>query len=185
MLSELSEIPKLRKQLGLTQHELAMRAQVSQSLVAKIEAGRIDPGYTSVTRIFSVLQELAEKSELTAAMLMERKVISVHASEKLPLAIAKMRKYSISQLPVLEQGTAIGLISESTVLDAISAHPERIETMVIADIMQDAPPVVPGTTSTRILSGLLKHYPLVMVAEKGIIKGVITKSDIIRALAQH
>jgi len=37
MTYELEEVKKIRKKLGLTQTELANRAGVSQSLIAKIE----------------------------------------------------------------------------------------------------------------------------------------------------
>ena len=43
---ELNEISRLRKQLGLTQAELAKLSGVSQSLIAKLEAGKIEPSYS-------------------------------------------------------------------------------------------------------------------------------------------
>ena len=42
-MDELIELKKLRKKLGLTQNQLAKRANVSQSLIAKIESNKIDP----------------------------------------------------------------------------------------------------------------------------------------------
>ena len=47
MLADLSEIRILRKQHNLTQSQLARLAGVSQSLIAKLEAGLIDPGYAN------------------------------------------------------------------------------------------------------------------------------------------
>ena len=38
-MSELEEIKRIRKKLGISQTELANRAQVSQSLIAKVESG--------------------------------------------------------------------------------------------------------------------------------------------------
>ena len=43
MLPSLGEIPKKRKELGLTQSRLALSAGVSQSIIAKIEAGSVEP----------------------------------------------------------------------------------------------------------------------------------------------
>ena len=55
---ELSEIKKIRKNLGLTQTDLSKRANVSQSLIAKIEAGKIDPTFTKTKKIFETLNDL-------------------------------------------------------------------------------------------------------------------------------
>jgi predicted transcriptional regulator len=41
--------------LGLTQGQLAKIAGVSQSFIAKIESGKIDPSYSKVKTIFDVL----------------------------------------------------------------------------------------------------------------------------------
>ena len=45
------DIGKKRRQLGLKQAELAKMAGVSQSLIAKLEAGTIDSSYTKVKTI--------------------------------------------------------------------------------------------------------------------------------------
>lgn len=42
-----------RVRLNLTQRELAARAGVAQSTIARIELGRIDPGFESVQRILA------------------------------------------------------------------------------------------------------------------------------------
>src|SRR5256885_10717153 len=53
MLPSLGEIPKKRKELGLTQSRLALSAGVSQSIIAKIEAGSVDPSYFVVQKLFN------------------------------------------------------------------------------------------------------------------------------------
>ena len=69
----------------------------------------------------------------------------------------------------------VGLISESTILDALieGKHPQ------VKDIMADAPPLVPKNANVNMISSLLRHCPMVVVAEQGKAVGVITKSDLI------
>ena len=54
MFPTLEDIARRRRQLGLKQGELAKAAGVSQSLIAKLEAGSIDSSYTKVKTIFDV-----------------------------------------------------------------------------------------------------------------------------------
>lgn len=42
-----------RARLNLTQRELALRSGVAQSTIARIELGRVDPGFVSVQRILA------------------------------------------------------------------------------------------------------------------------------------
>jgi predicted transcriptional regulator len=172
---EIDDIKRVRKKLNLTQGELANRAQVSQSLIAKIEAKRLDPTYTKVKQIFAALEQLEQKGQLTAAQLMNNKVISIEANAQLKDTISTMKKHQISQMPVMEHGHIVGLISESTILDALieGKHPH------VKDIMADTPPLVPKNASVNMVSSLLRHCPMVVVAEQGKAVGVITKSDLI------
>ena len=70
MQYELNEIKKIRKNLGLTQTELAKMANVSQSIIAKIESGKIDPTFTKTKKIFETLDDLENKEEIKADELM-------------------------------------------------------------------------------------------------------------------
>ena len=73
--------------------------------------------------------------------------------------------------------TASGLVSESTILDAIleGKHDLKAE-----EVMKEAPPVVDKKSSSTLVSELLKFYPLVLVADKAKKIGLITKSDILQ-----
>ena len=48
---DISMLKRTRLQLGLTQTAFAKQAGVSQSLVTKIESGKLDPKYSTVIRI--------------------------------------------------------------------------------------------------------------------------------------
>ncbi|MEW5955112.1 MAG: CBS domain-containing protein [Candidatus Micrarchaeota archaeon] len=178
MLPDVSEIKVLRRKAGFTQAELAKAAGASQSLIAKIEGGRLQPGYSVVARIFSALEQASKKHERTAGEVLSRKVICVSPADSLKEAASRMRRNAISQLPVLEGGRPVGLVTETALLDALA----RGEVKGVRDVMAEAPPVVSESTPISALAGLLKHYPLVLVADKGRVKGVVTKSDLLEVM---
>ena len=178
MTYELEEIKKVRKKLGMTQTELASRAGVSQSLIAKIESGRIDPTYTKTKKIFQSLAELEKKEEVKAGQLMTSRIIGIGSTASVKEAIGKMKKHGISQLPVIDNSKLVGLVSESTILDALLNSKGK----TVRDVMQEAPPIVSKTTSIQVVSNLLKHYLIVIVSEEGRLTGLITKSDLLGEL---
>ena len=178
MTYELEEVKKIRKKLGMTQSELASCAGVSQSLIAKIESGRIDPTYTKANKIFTALNELEKKEEIKAEQLMTNKIIDISPDDSIKDAIAMMKKSQISQLPVIDNHKLIGLVSESTILDALL----KSKATKVKEIMQEAPPIVSKTTSIQVISNLLKYYPMVVVSEEGKLVGLITKSDLLSKL---
>ena len=178
MTYELEEVKKIRKKLGMTQTELANRAGVSQSLIAKIESGKIDPTYTKTQKIFAALSELEKKEEVKAEQLMNTKIIDVSPNESIKDTIAKMKKAQISQLPVIDNHKLMGIVSESIILDAML----NSKATKVKEIMQEAPPIVSKNTSIQVISNLLRYYPMVVVSEEGTIIGLITKADLLGKL---
>jgi len=177
MAYELKDIKDIRKKFGLTQIDLAKKSGVSQSLIAKIEAGRLDPTYNKAKKIFEALDELTQTKEIKAEEIMTRKVVCVGKESDVKEVIKKMRKYAISQMPIIEGDKVLGILSEATVLDALMSGKQDVKAK---DIMQDAPPTIGKSASIIIVSSLLKFYPMVMVVEQGKLLGIVTKSDIIR-----
>ncbi len=173
---ELEEIKEIRKKLGITQNDLARRANVSQSLIAKIEAGRIDPTYTKVQKIFTALSDLGKKHELKAEEIMTQKIVFLEPEDELTEAIKKMKKFGISQMPVVEEHKSVGIVSESIILEAMLDKKEKLK---VKDVMGESPPVVSKESPVSVISNLLKFYPLILVSEDGNLKGVITKSDLL------
>jgi len=178
MVYELNEIKKIRKTLGLTQTDLAKRANVSQSIIAKIESGKIDPTFTKTKRIFETLDDLENKEEIKAEELMNKKIVSIYPDDNVKDSINKMKKFGISQMPVIDNEKIVGLVSESTLLDALMNKKGR----KIEDIMEDTPPIVSKKASIKVVSNLLRHYPVVLVSQSGKLIGLITKADLLSML---
>lgn len=173
---EMKDVKQARVRLGLTQHELAREAGVSQSVVAKIESGRIDPSYSTAQRILAALEQRRRKSATKAKDIMHKNIITVKPSVSVIEAVKLMRKHAISQVPV-QDARIVGLITESTIL----AHLHDI-TKKVGDIMEAVPPTLAPDADLAVVSALLQHYPLVLIIEKGKAVGIITKADVLNAL---
>ena len=174
---ELRDLRSIRKRFNITQIDLARKSGVSQSLIAKIESGRLDPTYTKAQKILTALESLTSGKELKASEIMNKKLLSVKLTDDIKEAIRLMKKYEISQLPVMEGNDVIGTVSEAAILDALINEKRSFK---LAEIMGEAPPIISPNTHVSVISNLLKFSPLLIVAEKGKIKGLITKSDLIR-----
>lgn len=174
---DVSEIKNWRKRIGITQNELANISGVSQSMIAKIEAGLLDPTYTKAKAIFDALTRLEKKEEKKISEIMQKKVIAVKSEDTLKKVIAVMRKNNISQMPVIEDKNLVGIISETSILDSILEKNDP--NALVKDIMRECPPTINLDASINVASNLLKHYPLIMVSKQGKIIGIVTKADIL------
>lgn len=179
---DLGSLTKLRRKLGLTQRELAKMSGVSQSLISKIERGRISPSYEAVRRIFQALEVARAESgvKLLAKDICTKDVICVDVSDPLSKAINLMKKYGISQLPVLRNGNPVGSISESSIVRKL----EGIKSMNVSvgEIMDEAFPIIPEEASLNLVKQLLQEYPAVLLQKDGKITGIVTKADLFKVL---
>lgn len=174
----LSEIQPIRRKLGITQSELARLAGVSQSLIAKIEKSNIDPTFSNAVKIFDALSRLSKKEERPVSEIMNKDVVVIKSDDTIEQSIRKMKEFEISQLPVVdENNNPIGFISENIILEALMNNAPKEQN--VTEIMQECPPIVSHESSVKVASTLLKYYPIVLVYQEGMLKGIITKSDII------
>ncbi len=179
MFEDLTQIKHLRRHLGVSQKDLAIAANVSQSLIAKIEAGTLEPTYSKVRSIFAALDDLRGRSEPNVASFMHKKVLFANPKEKLSEVISLMKKKGISQVPVKNNNGVVGIITESCVLNAIAERGSQFATLKAEDVMDECPPIVSIRTGQKMILELLKEYQLVLVADKGEIVGLVSKADLL------
>jgi len=185
MLPSLEEISKKRRILGLTQKELARLAGVSQSLIAKLESGRIDSSYTKVKAIFDALKQVEIKREVPVKEILHGEVVGVQKNDKVSKAARLMRDHDYSQLPVFDGERVVGSISEKTILSQILAGKDlsQVSALLVEEVMEEAFPQVGDDTPLSLISSVLQIYPAVLVARKGKIVGIITKADLLKMLS--
>jgi predicted transcriptional regulator len=184
MFPTLEEIAKKRRQLGLRQAELAKLAGVSQSLVAKLESGKIDSSYTKVKTIFDVLDRLEARTKIQEEKIVPNEIISVQKDEPILKVVRLMKEHDYSQIPVFSGKQSVGSISEKTILRQILAGKDlaQISKLPIEEVMEEAFPQVGEDAPLSLISSLLQTYPAVLVSRKGIVQGIITKADLLRMI---
>ncbi|XHH10263.1 MAG: CBS domain-containing protein [Candidatus Bathyarchaeia archaeon] len=184
MFPPLEDIAKRRRQLGIKQGELAKAAGVSQSLIAKLEAGAINPSYTKAKTIFTVLEKLEFKNKVQAERLVHNEVVSVQRDEPISKVVKLMKEHGYSQIPVFEGKQSVGSISEKTILRQILAGNdlEDVSKRSTGDFMEEAFPQINEDAPLTLITSLLQTYPAVLVSKKGAVTGIITKADLLRML---
>ena len=185
MLPSLEEISKRRRMLGLTQKKLARLAGVSQSLIAKLESGKIDSSYTKVKAIFDVLKHLEIKREIHVKEILHDKVLGVQKDDPVSRAVRLMRDYDYSQLPVFDGERVVGSVSEKTILRQILAGKDLTQVSILPteEIMDEAFPQVGEDTPLSVISSLLQVYLAVLVSRRGKVVGIVNKADLLKMLS--
>lgn len=181
-MESLGELRKRRLSLGVSLGELARAVGRSDATLSRIERGQIRPSYELVQKILRYLE--AEEGRLAPALtardVMNPNVVTVDAQSALPAAAQLMEKGGFSQLPVVEHSRVTGSLSEAGLLRALAQPAGRRSR--VRDVQEPAYPQVDAEFPTDLLASLLTRYPAVLVIHRGELKGILTKTDLIRGL---
>ncbi|MFB6299835.1 MAG: CBS domain-containing protein [Halobacteriales archaeon] len=170
------DLRQRRNELGLTQSELADRADVSQPLIARIEGGDVDPRLSTLRRIVNALEDSAG-SVVRAEDLMHEDLVTVGPEDDVSLAVERMQDAGYSQLPVIQNGVPVGSISDSDVVSAREEN-ESVGELPVREVMSESFPTVGPSATLDEIGNLLEHYKAVMVTEEGSTIGIITEADL-------
>ena len=112
-------------------------------------------------------------------------VIGVAPGDPVAAAIEQFHRYGISQLPVIENGTVIGSLTETSLLQRLASG-ERLEERVVSD-WQDAPlPEMPETATVREAYTLFAGgQTAIAVTGEHDLSGVVSKSDLMEFWAHN
>ena len=184
MLPQLEEIAQKRRLLGLRQAELARLAGVSQSLITKLESGKIDSSYKKVKNIFEALERLEVQTKIQAGKVLHNQVVGIQKSEPVSKVVQLMKRHGYSQLPIFNGKHPVGSISEKAILSQILVGKDlaQISKLPAEELMQEAFPQVDEDAPLALISSLLQVYSAVLVTKKGVVVGIITKADLLRTL---
>lgn len=112
-------------------------------------------------------------------------IITATPGESKRAVIAKMKQFNISQVPVVEGGKYLGIVSEVTLLNHMLSEPEHSQDEAIAGIVShQAAATVSADTSLDSLADAFAQGQVAVVMDNGAIAGIVTKIDLIDYLGQ-
>ncbi|NJD78686.1 MAG: CBS domain-containing protein [Candidatus Methanoperedens sp.] len=176
------DIKKTRLELGLTQHEVAIRAGVSQPLIARIESDDVDPRLSTLRKIFDAF-DAARKERILVRNIMHSPVIHTSSGDSIEEAARIMEEHGFSQMPVIDNGVPVGSISTDQIVHSMTDQDlKKVSHLLVRNIMGDSFPTVSPTSDANTVSRILEQYTAVLVLDKGIVIGMVTKHDIMKML---
>jgi predicted transcriptional regulator len=156
-----------RTGLDLTLSELGEAARLSPSQLSRLENSEGNPSYEAIYRVYTELKE--QHGDATVGSILESKrerypeiqFEYVDPDETCADAAARMDKYSISQLPVLENEQAVGSVTDMTLIEL----GEALESVSVRDVADPPFPEVAITTDQETVRNLLRTNQAVLLTE--------------------
>lgn len=130
-------------------------------------------------------KRLLEPQRITAGLISSTKkpqapktLVAVKPTDTVANALEQMDELGLSQIPVLEEGRAVGALRENRVLSKVVRDRELLKTPV-SDVMESSFPTVDVDASSNEVTKRLQTSPAVLVEEYGRIVGIITRHDVL------
>lgn len=130
-------------------------------------------------------KRLLEPQRITAGLISGTKkpqapktLISVKPTDTVAEALEKMDELGLTQIPVLEEGRAVGSLRENRVLAKVVRNRELL-TSPISEVMEAGFPTVDVDASSKEVTRKLQTSPAILVEEYGRITGIITRHDVL------
>jgi len=188
-IPQLTEIKKLREELNISQRQLAKQCDIPSSFLSMIEnqKNNTKPSYDVLVRLFKELDGESQKNlgKLTTAdKICKTNLTSARKSDYAEDIIKIMHEKDFSQIPVLDGGGCIGMVTENSLMKFLQERTHKpLTTTRVKDVM-DTPPIVIdiSTKVTENILSLFNDSKCLLVSDNAKIMGLITKIDAIRGL---
>jgi cystathionine beta-synthase len=130
-------------------------------------------------------KRLLEPRKMTAGLISSTKaagerprVVFAAPAETVAEALAKMDRFGVTQLPVIEEGKSVGALREGRLLAKLLGNRDLMAAPV-SEVMEAGLPVVDVDAGAAEVTRYLRRGPAVLVEEFGRITGIITRHDML------
>ena len=114
----------------------------------------------------------------------ERATITVGPNDVLTTAHNRLRNAGISQLPVMDEGSLVGVVDEDAIIQYVFGNPELMNSPV-RDAMQTAFIQLEKDTTINNLVAMLHVQPYASVMDGDEFLGLITRADVLNYLRKQ
>ena len=114
----------------------------------------------------------------------ERATITVGPSDVLTTAHNRLRNAGFSQLPVMDEGKLVGVVTEDAIIQYVFGKPELMNSLV-ESAMESAFIQLDKETSVNNLVAMLHVQPYAAIMDEEIFLGLITRSDVLNYLRRQ
>jgi cystathionine beta-synthase len=133
----------------------------------------------------------AEEEKFTVEAILQAKpqnvpaMIAVALNDPVANAVELMRKYDVSQLPVVEEGHVLGTVHDDTVMKKLLTKQVSFN-QPVQEVMDAPLPTIDAQSGlSELYRQLVGDHNAVVVVKKGQAFGVLTKMDVISHLSKH
>lgn len=116
--------------------------------------------------------------------LMNKDVVTCHPTEKLNIILNKLELFNIAGMPVVDKGKLVGMVCQSDILRGLKTG--SMTELSVSDVMTSDVVTVPPTESAVLVAKIMveKHINRVPIVDNEKVVGIVTRGDIIKAVAE-
>jgi len=116
--------------------------------------------------------------------LMNKDLVTCHPTEKLNIILNKLELFNIAGMPVVDKGKLVGIVCQSDILRGLKNG--SMTELSVSDVMTTDVITVPPTESAVLVAKIMveKHINRVPIVENDKVVGIVTRGDIIKAVAE-
>lgn len=113
----------------------------------------------------------------------DKNLVMCGSEELVSHAVAKMKDYKISQIPVTKDGEIVGYVDDAKLYQTVMDNAEMMDAPLSA-VMQEPLPVLPAHSTVEEISKYIsKEVPAVLIDMGGGKHHIVTRHDLISAIA--
>jgi cystathionine beta-synthase len=133
---------------------------------------------------FITRKQYGDLRDLIGRLHDERATITIGPSDVLTTAHNRLRNAGFSQLPVMDEGKLVGVVTEDAIIRHVFGKPELMNAPV-ADAMQTAFIQLNKSESVNNLVAMLHVQPYAAIMDDDRFMGLITRSDVLNHLRKQ